>query len=61
MQHVIGPVLTEGILAPSIMAIARCLTEPEASSNGLITLRTTANRQRFVPVRFGITVVFIRP
>ncbi|THH01673.1 hypothetical protein EW026_g1062 [Hermanssonia centrifuga] len=61
MQHVIGPVLTEGILAPSIMAIARCLTEPEASSNGLITLRTTANRRRFVPVRFGITVVFVRP
>ena len=31
MQRFVGPVFTEGVLAPSIMAIARCLTEPEVS------------------------------
>jgi len=29
MQHFIGPIFTEGILASGIMAIARSLTEPE--------------------------------
>ncbi|KAI0698576.1 hypothetical protein BC835DRAFT_1541792 [Cytidiella melzeri] len=29
MQHFIGPVFTEGILASGMMTIARCLTEPE--------------------------------
>lgn len=29
MQHFIGPILTEGILAAGILAIGRCLTEPE--------------------------------
>ena len=28
-QHLLGPILTEGVLASGIMAIARCLTEPE--------------------------------
>lgn len=31
MQHFIGPVFTEGILASGIMTIARCLSEPEVS------------------------------
>lgn len=29
MQQFLGPITTEGILASGIMAIARCLTEPE--------------------------------
>ena len=29
LQTLLGPLATEGIFAPSIMAIARCLTEPE--------------------------------
>ncbi|OBZ70424.1 Transcription-associated protein 1 [Grifola frondosa] len=29
MQHFLGPVLTEGLLAPGIMTIGRCLTEPD--------------------------------
>ncbi|EJF61235.1 atypical/PIKK/TRRAP protein kinase [Dichomitus squalens LYAD-421 SS1] len=29
MQHLLGPIFTEGILAASIMSIGRCLTEPE--------------------------------
>ncbi|KAI0650812.1 atypical/PIKK/TRRAP protein kinase [Trametes meyenii] len=29
LQHLLGPILTEGILASGIMAIGRCLTEPE--------------------------------
>jgi transformation/transcription domain-associated protein len=32
MQHFMGPVFTEGILASGIMTIARCLTEPEVNS-----------------------------
>ena len=30
IQMLIGPLATEGIFAPAIMAIARCLTEPES-------------------------------
>lgn len=29
MQHFVGPICIEGILTSSIMAIGRCLTEPE--------------------------------
>src|SRR5579871_3825813 len=29
LQTLMGPLVTEGIFAPSLMAIARCLTEPE--------------------------------
>lgn len=29
MQHFLGPISTEGILTSSLMAIGRCLTEPE--------------------------------
>ncbi|KAI9063246.1 atypical/PIKK/TRRAP protein kinase [Trametes sanguinea] len=29
LQHFLGPILTEGILANGIMSIGRCLTEPE--------------------------------
>ncbi|KAI0832419.1 atypical/PIKK/TRRAP protein kinase [Trametes gibbosa] len=29
LQHLLGPILTEGILASGIMSIGRCLTEPE--------------------------------
>ncbi|KAF7789373.1 hypothetical protein EIP86_000317 [Pleurotus ostreatoroseus] len=29
LQRFVGPVFMEGVLAPSMMAIARCLTEPE--------------------------------
>jgi len=29
MQHFLGPIFTEGILTSGIMAIGRCLTEPE--------------------------------
>ncbi|KAI0638186.1 atypical/PIKK/TRRAP protein kinase [Trametes polyzona] len=29
LQHLLGPILTEGILACGIMSIGRCLTEPE--------------------------------
>jgi transformation/transcription domain-associated protein len=29
MQNFVGPIFTEGILASGIMAIGRCLTEPE--------------------------------
>ncbi|RPD67165.1 atypical/PIKK/TRRAP protein kinase [Lentinus tigrinus ALCF2SS1-7] len=29
MQHLLGPILTEGILTSGLMAIGRCLTEPE--------------------------------
>ena len=32
MQHLLGPILTEGVLASGIMAIARSLTEPEVST-----------------------------
>lgn len=32
IQHFIGPVFTEGVLASGIMTIARCLTEPEVGS-----------------------------
>ena len=32
MQRFVGPVFMEGVMAPSMMAIARCLTEPEVSS-----------------------------
>lgn len=31
MQHFVGPVLTEGILTSGIMAMGRCLSEPEVS------------------------------
>ena len=31
MQHLLGPIFTEGILAAGIMSIGRCLTEPEVS------------------------------
>lgn len=29
LQHLLGPIMTEGILAAGIMSIGRCLTEPE--------------------------------
>ena len=29
LQTLMGPIVTEGIFAPSLMALARCLTEPE--------------------------------
>ena len=29
MQHLLGPIFTEGLLSSGIMAIARSLTEPE--------------------------------
>lgn len=29
MQNFLGPIFTEGILTSGILAIARCLTEPE--------------------------------
>lgn len=29
MQNFIGPIATEGIMTAGIMAIGRCLTEPE--------------------------------
>jgi len=29
MQRFLGPILTEGLMATSILAIARCLTEPD--------------------------------
>jgi hypothetical protein len=31
MQRLLGPVFTEGILVPGIMAIGKALTEPEVS------------------------------
>jgi transformation/transcription domain-associated protein len=31
MQNFLGPIFTEGILTSGIMAIGRCLTEPEVS------------------------------
>ena len=31
LQRFVGPVFMEGVLAPCIMAIARCLTDPEVS------------------------------
>ena len=31
MQHFLGPIFTEGLLTSGIMAIGRCLTEPEVS------------------------------
>lgn len=33
MQHFLGPVFTEGVLVPGIMAIGKALTEPEVRSN----------------------------
>jgi transformation/transcription domain-associated protein len=32
MQSFLGPIFTEGILTSGIMALGRCLTEPEASN-----------------------------
>lgn len=29
LQHLLGPILVDGILATGIMSIGRCLTEPE--------------------------------
>ena len=29
LQMLMGPIVTEGIFAPSLMALARCLTEPD--------------------------------
>jgi len=31
MQRLLGPVFTEGVLVPGIMAIGKALTEPEVS------------------------------
>lgn len=31
IQHFLGPIATEGILTSAIMALGRCLTEPEVS------------------------------
>jgi hypothetical protein len=31
MQHFLGPIFTEGLLTSGIMAIGRCLTEPEVN------------------------------
>ena len=34
MQNFIGPICTEGILTSNLMAIGRCLTEPEVMCLG---------------------------
>ncbi|PPQ75134.1 hypothetical protein CVT26_012095, partial [Gymnopilus dilepis] len=36
MQHFLGPIFTEGVLASGIMAIGRSLTEPEGRSDGMV-------------------------
>ncbi|RYP29890.1 hypothetical protein DL767_006489 [Monosporascus sp. MG133] len=38
LQTLMGPLATEGIFSPSIMAIARCLTEPEFELEHALTL-----------------------
>ena len=38
MQTLLGPLATEGIFAPAIMAIARCLTEPEGEMDMQLSL-----------------------
>ena len=38
IQRFIGPVFLEGVFAPSIMAIGRCLTEPEVSLFATMTI-----------------------
>jgi transformation/transcription domain-associated protein len=38
MQVFMGPLFTEGIFAPSIMAIARCLTEPEGELDMILSV-----------------------
>ncbi len=48
LQHLLGPILTEGILASGLMAIGRCLTEPEVWMVSAVYL---------VPCSCGHTVV----
>lgn len=38
LQTLMGPLATEGIFSPSIMAIARCLTEPQFELEHALTL-----------------------
>lgn len=40
MQHLLGPVFTEGILTSGIMAIGRGLTEPEVSISSFLMINT---------------------
>ena len=56
IQHFIGPILTEGILTSGIMAIGRCLTEPEVRS---LTLHSSRPLQHLSSLNWNNNSVYL--
>lgn len=57
MQKFVGPVFQEGVLVTGIMAIGRCLTEPEVYFLNLLLIAYVLIGR---VVRIGATIVLIR-
>jgi hypothetical protein len=55
MQHFLGPISTEGILTSSLMAIGRCLTDPEVTFKGLLVRKDNC----LLPYSFSTTWIRI--